>query len=205
MPGNSNSGRPRSSAEVRLARGAQSSKVNHLEPQLPKIDGEPVCPEFVLEEEEAKLEWDKNVRILQSMRILTEGDLGILANLCHSHAIMLKAIIDVRLNGLTIENKMSGMRAANPAVRIMNQQRLQIYQLSNQLGLTPSSRLRLQALPEGPKKNKFTALQEPATDHTDPAAHMGDFAPEDPDPTFTPVVPADRGRIRRTTGISKPN
>jgi P27 family predicted phage terminase small subunit len=119
---------------------------NMLEPHPDQV--EPDLPSYL--NTAAKREWRKLVPILQRMRVLTEADGGMLANICLSVARLrqIRAAIDVLekdgRSALLMENKRSGMVVVSPLIRQEHREVELLMKLSREFGLSPSSRARVE-------------------------------------------------------------
>jgi len=128
---------------IRLLEGNPSNRpLNHLEPR-PRVVA-PRCPKHL--DSEARMEWRRVVRILLRMRVLTEADEYALANLCQSYSTMVKAQLKLTSTGLLLKTP-SGYVQPNPLLSIVGNCMETITKLSREFGLTPASRVRLQAAP----------------------------------------------------------
>ena len=170
MAGNFNSGRyPKPNA----ARKTQGSKQRDIHtPVAPAIsDGLPLCPDFIADDSISKNKWYETVHVLQAMKVLTEADLLIVANLCDSYSTMVKAKKILDREGMTSINEYTGCSQVNPLLRVIRQEKQVITALSLQLGLTPSARLRLAVNPnKEEKKNKFYDVGKKADAAAKPAS-----------------------------------
>ena len=89
---------------------------------------------------DAKAEWRKVVPLLVERRILTDGDLGTVANYCNAIAIACQANRELS-KGLTFETA-AGMVKRHPAAGIVAEFAGLALRLAAELGLTPVSRSR---------------------------------------------------------------
>jgi len=111
----------------------------------------PDMPRYL--DSEARREWKRLVPILLCMRVLTEADGVALGNLCQAISILGRAHKDMRKatkagsSGLLMKTP-SGYIQQSPLIGIINGQAEVINRISREFGLTPSSRMRLSALPE---------------------------------------------------------
>lgn len=115
------------------------------------MGGAPDMPRYL--DCEARREWKRLVPILLAMRVLTEADGLALASLCQAYSILVRAQKDMRKatkggsSGLLMKTP-SGYIQQSPLIGIINGQVEIINKISREFGLTPSSRMRLSALPE---------------------------------------------------------
>jgi P27 family predicted phage terminase small subunit len=111
----------------------------------------PDMPRYL--DSEARREWKRLVPILLAMRVLTEADGVALGSLCQAYSILVRAHKDMRKatkgggSGLLMKIP-SGYIQQSPLIGIINGQVEIINKISREFGLTPSSRMRLSALPE---------------------------------------------------------
>jgi P27 family predicted phage terminase small subunit len=110
--------------------------------------GEPDMPSHLTRE--ARREWKRLVPILLSMRVLTAADGIALGNLCQAYALLVEAHNAMRKaskgggSGLLMKTP-SGYVQQSPLIGIINGQVEIINRISREFGLTPSSRVRLDA------------------------------------------------------------
>ncbi|MBK5292166.1 MAG: phage terminase small subunit P27 family [Acidobacteriia bacterium] len=104
----------------------------------------PKCPKHL--DAEARREWRRMVPILIRMRLLTEANQYLLANLCQSFSTLAKAQQKLSETGL-LRKTPSGYLQQNPMLSVVNGCIEIIANLSREFGLTPRSRIRLQAGP----------------------------------------------------------
>lgn len=127
--------------------------LNHNEPQ-PDLSA-PECPEYL--DAVARVEWDRLVKILLAMRVLTEADYIALGNLCQAYSTLIDAQKKLSKAGILYKTK-SGYIQQSPLLGIVNSQMALINALLRELGLTPSSRTRVSTIEEPRKENKFARL-----------------------------------------------
>jgi P27 family predicted phage terminase small subunit len=112
------------------------------------MPGEPEMPGHL--DREARREWKRQVPILLSMRILTTADGMALGNLCQAYSLLVQAHKAMRQatkgggSGLLMKTP-SGYIQQSPLIGIINGQVEIINRISRDFGLTPSSRIRLEA------------------------------------------------------------
>ena len=121
------------------ARGSWRAKINPNEPEA--AISAPTCPSFL--GKNGRREWRRVVKILVSSGVMTDLDRGILAKYCSAWERVLAAakIIDedkqyVRRNGEKYY--------LSPAVKLLEQAFDQMEKAARELGMTPSSRSRVQ-------------------------------------------------------------
>jgi P27 family predicted phage terminase small subunit len=115
----------------------------------------PPCPEHL--DKEAKAEWRRMVRVLLRIRVLTEADGIVLANLCQAWSTMTKAQAKLNESGLLLKTP-SGYVQQNPLLGIVNANIETITKLSREFGLTPASRVRIEVEPEPKPEGKMAKL-----------------------------------------------
>lgn len=128
-------------------------KLNDREPEPPA--GAPECPEYL--DAVARGEWDRLVKILLAMRVLTEADYIALGNLCQSYSTMIDAQRKLSKAGILYKSQ-SGYIQQSPLLGIVNSQMTLINALVREFGLTPSSRTRVSTVEEPRRRNKFADL-----------------------------------------------
>lgn len=90
---------------------------------------------------EAKAEWKRVVPLLVERRILTDGDLGTVANYCNAIGTVRQAQGELSRTGLTFVTT-SGQVKRSPAAGIVAEFSGLALRLAAELGLTPVSRSR---------------------------------------------------------------
>ena len=144
-------GRPPTPSALKLLAGNPGKRpINQDEPKLELA--EPPCPEHL--DDVARREWKRIVPILMRMRVLTEADEIQLANLCQTYSTMIDAQTKLKQAGMLYKSK-GGFVQANPLFGVVMKCLNVISKLSSEFGLTPSARVRLQAMPEPKSANKW--------------------------------------------------
>ena len=134
-------------AGVRILEGNMAKRPLPMNEPLP-FPGEPDMPGHL--DREARREWKRLVPILLAMRVLTTADGIALANLCQAYALLVQAHKAMRQaskgggSGLLMKTP-SGYVQQSPLIGIINGQVEIINRISREFGLTPSSRIRLDA------------------------------------------------------------
>lgn len=119
-------------------------KLNEREPR--PVRKAPSCPRWL--EPEARKEWKRLAKKMETLGILTEIDMGVFAGYCQAYARWKEAEEFISRHG-TIVKTPSGYWQQVPQVSIA-QTYLKIMQRSaEQFGLTPSARSRIVAEPVG--------------------------------------------------------
>lgn len=114
----------------------------------------PPCPKHL--EGEARKEWNRMVRLLVQLRLLTEIDRAALAGYCQAWGRWVEAEGMIRTEGMTIETA-KGNLIQSPYVGIANQAMKQMRAFLIEFGMTPSSRTRVRTTPmdEGDPYEQF--------------------------------------------------
>jgi P27 family predicted phage terminase small subunit len=115
----------------------------------------PACPDHL--DADAKREWKRLVKLLRGLRILTDADGMVLANLCQAWSTLVKAQVKMNETGLLLKTP-SGYVQQSPLLGIVNSCTDTVVKLSREFGLTPSSRGRLQVEPEPKPESKMGQL-----------------------------------------------
>ncbi len=108
------------------------------EPQV--AVSEPDAPEYLCEV--GKAEWQKMVKLLAGMRVMSEADVTALALYCDAFARWRHAIAAVNADGAVLETT-NGNKIQHPYLQIANKAHDQMLKLLCEFGLTPSSRTRV--------------------------------------------------------------
>jgi P27 family predicted phage terminase small subunit len=107
----------------------------------------PDCPEHL--DDIAKQEWGRVAPILQAAGILKVTDRAVLAAYCDVYSRWVAATKQIKRFGTVMKTK-SGYVAQSPYLNIVIGSLDQMRKLASELGLTPSSRSRLQVTPSAP-------------------------------------------------------
>ena len=148
---------------LKIIRGNPGKRpINKREPK-PEVEAPP-CPEYIKADPEALATWNYYLPILMRMRVLTEADGLVLANLCLAHSFLLANLAKVRemnaapagrgIAGMVIPTK-NGYFAINQLYANARDAMEQELKFCKELGLSPSSRTRLQTAPEKPSDSKW--------------------------------------------------
>lgn len=144
---------PLPSAVAELRGNPGKRPLNRREPKARAVA--PKCPEHVRQDAVAYKEWRRLVPILLRMRVLSEADGLILANLCLVHSHLMLNLEKMRqfnqqsksgLAGMIVQTK-SGYVALNQIYGNVQSCMEQQLKLCRELGLRPSSRSRIQTPP----------------------------------------------------------
>ena len=131
--------KPKPTAVKRMEGNPGKRALNEFEPE--PIADDVDCPEWL--DADARAEWSRVYQRLVSCRILTPLDMAILADYCQSYAQMVRAETNIQKYGDIIKTP-SGYVQQAPHVGIYNQASKRMKQAAAELGLTPSSRTRIQ-------------------------------------------------------------
>ena len=131
--------KPKPSGMKRRAGNPGRRPLNDREPQLPRAI--PPCPRNL--SADAKRHWKQLAIQLWNAGIITEIDQSILAALCAEWAIWLKAKAQLSRHGL-VALTAGGSYKPSPYIVISNQAMANILRILAELGMTPSSRSRVQ-------------------------------------------------------------
>jgi P27 family predicted phage terminase small subunit len=117
----------------------------------------PRCPEYL--DHRAKQEWKRLIPILKSMKVLTEADGLMLANLCQAVSMLAKAQQTLNEKGFLYKAP-SGYVMQSPLLAVVNQCVDTITKLSREFGLSPAARSRMMAAPANQQEECAAALAE---------------------------------------------
>lgn len=129
--------------------------INGAEPQ--PTAGPPSCPAHL--NPSGKAEWKRLARELQAIGILTQIDRGVLAGYCQSWGRWVEAERKLKESPALIRTP-AGYVQLSPWLTIANRERELMLRFMAELGLTPSSRTRLNVQPPVKKPWEFDALDE---------------------------------------------
>src|SRR5262249_48387684 len=124
------------------------TRLNTREPHPPPVDAAFDTPPSVLADDPvAAAEWARVGPILRTCGVVTESDRSVLIALCQQWSRYLDATDKVKTLGMLVKDA-NGHPARNPFLAIADAALAHCRQLWAELGLTPSSRSRITALPE---------------------------------------------------------
>src|SRR5262245_62012148 len=156
MAGNRNSGRrPKPTALKVLAGNPGRRPLNEREPALPVVpDAFDEPPVELTADEPAKAEWRRIAPMLRKARVITEAERAALIALCQQWSRYIGAQGHLARLGMVVKAP-NGMPIVNPYLTVADKALAHCTRLWTELGLTPSSRSKLSALPaaEAPKSN----------------------------------------------------
>lgn len=98
----------------------------------------------------AVAEWTRVAPMLRLCGMISSQERGTLISLCLKWSEFLRAHHEVQDRGMVVKTE-TGIPIVNPYLKISNEALTQCRKLWVELGLTPSSRSRLSALPIGPQ------------------------------------------------------
>ena len=107
----------------------------------------PRCPAHL--DKLARTEWKRAGKVLQSVGLITELDMMILAAYCEAYSRWIQATLKVQEMGMVFKKK-DGTPGMNPYIRIAREAYDQMIKAGVQIGMSPSSRASLKV--EKPKK-----------------------------------------------------
>lgn len=132
--------KPRPTAMKELEGNPGKRKLNVNEPKPSRAA--PQCPEWL--DEEAKKEWDRMVRHLELLGVITEIDMAAFAAYCQAYSRWKEAEEFITKHG-TIVKTPSGYWQQVPQVSIAQTYLKLMHKFCEQFGLTPSARSRIVA------------------------------------------------------------
>ena len=118
--------------------------LNDMEP-IPDLD-DVDCPSWL--DEDAREEWLRVYGRLVTCRVMTPLDMAVLADYCQSYSQMARAERNIQKYGDIVKTP-SGYVQQAPHVGMYNQASKRMKQAASELGLTPSSRSRIQVKDDG--------------------------------------------------------
>jgi len=142
-------GRTSIPTNLKVMRGNPGKRgLNKREPKPTAAD--PACPEHL--DPVAKQEWDRLLPILRTMRVLTEADGILLANLCSALATQFQAQETLKMTGLVVRRGTteSPWFQISPLQGLVNEQMQIVKALCAEFGLSPAARTRVQTVSDHP-------------------------------------------------------
>ncbi len=132
-------GRPPKPTAIKVLEGNPGKRpLNKNEPKPKKIA--PKCPSWL--EPDAKKEWKRLSKELETMGLLTQVDMAVFAGYCQAYARWKEAEEFISKHGSILKTN-SGYIQQIPQVSIAQQNLKQMRSLCSELGLSPSARSRL--------------------------------------------------------------
>lgn len=157
--GNKNSGRRPAPTKLKILRGTlRSNRINTREPIPPPASEAIDTPPDELDGDEvARAEWARVVPMLRRIGLISDAERSALIAMCQQWARYVTAHNTIRKRGMVIEGDKGPM--ISPYIAIADKALTHCQKLWIELGLTPSGRSRLHALPDAePKQNKWANL-----------------------------------------------
>jgi P27 family predicted phage terminase small subunit len=142
--------KPKPTARKKLEGNPGQRHLPEHEPEMPStasaFDAPPV---MLVGDAVAVAEWHRLSQLLRGARVLTDADSAALVALCQQWARYLTATERIAAAGMVVKSP-SGYPMPNPYIGIANKALGNCLKLWAELGLTPSSRVRVQTLPYTP-------------------------------------------------------
>lgn len=132
-------GRKPKPTELKKLDGNPGKRPLNLGEPTPTVK-KPTCPAHLVGE--ARKEWNRMVKLLMALKLLTEIDRAALAGYCQAWARWIEAEKKIADDGMTIETD-KGNLIQSPYVGIANQSMKQMRAFLIEFGMTPSSRSRV--------------------------------------------------------------
>jgi len=107
----------------------------------------PECPEHL--DEQARIEWKRCGDVMQSIGLMTELDMAVLAGYCQAFSEWARATTEVPKQGPVWVDPNTGLPKINPWLRVAREAYDRMMRAAVLLGLSPSSRATLKV--EKPK------------------------------------------------------
>lgn len=136
-------GRKPKPTELKKLDGNPGKRPLNLGEPTPTVK-KPTCPAHLVGE--ARKEWNRMVKLLMALKLLTEIDRAALAGYCQAWARWIEAEKKIADDGMTIETD-KGNLIQSPYVGIANQSMKQMRAFLIEFGMTPSSRSRVSVVP----------------------------------------------------------
>ena len=155
MAGNANSGRRPQPTALKVLRGNPGGRrlpTNEPAPPVADVSFDEPPPELA-DDALAGAEWRRVAPMLRVCGLVSESDRSALAALCQQWSRYLDAQRRVRELGMVVK-KPNGMPITNPYLAIADRALAHCKGLWTMLGLTPSGRSRMTALPAAETANK---------------------------------------------------
>jgi P27 family predicted phage terminase small subunit len=140
--------KPLPSNVVRLRGNPGKRRLNDAEPR--PASRLPSCPACL--GEEARKEWQRLLKELAGLGLLTGLDRGLLAAYCQAHALWVEAVSSIERYGTMVKSP-NGYPMQSPYVAVANKQVDIMVRIASEFGMTPSSRTRIrvgETSPEDP-------------------------------------------------------
>ena len=132
-------GRKPKPTSVKILSGNPGKRaLNHHEPK--PIAAIPECPTEL--NPAARTEWDRLVKDLAPLKMLTSLDRAALATYCQAYALWSEAITAVHKFGVMVKSP-SGYPMQSPYIAMANKQAEIMMRIASEFGFTPASRSRI--------------------------------------------------------------
>jgi|TARA_R110000824_G_scaffold146487_4_gene315331 P27 family predicted phage terminase small subunit len=153
--------KPKLTALKRLAGNPGKRKLNDREPVQPvPPDAFDAPPDELTQDAAATKEWLRLAPILRKSRQISESDRSALIAVCLEWSKYCEAMGIVRMSSMIIKTS-SGYRQINPYLSVATKSLSNLNKLWPELGLTPSSRSRVQALPDNDAADPWAEFDRP--------------------------------------------
>lgn len=151
--------KPKPTAKKVLEGNAGKRPLNHAEPVLPAGQDLHAPPAELSDDVRAAAEWRRLAPMLRASRVITDGDIAVLIAVCQQWSRYVEANAAIAKAGMVVRSP-SGYPMPNPYIAISNKALGNCVKLWAELGLTPSARSRVTALPSG-AGDEFAAFDTP--------------------------------------------
>jgi P27 family predicted phage terminase small subunit len=152
--------KPKPTWQKKLEGNRGKRALNQDEPHYPlPSDAFDAVPDELTDLPHAKAEWTRLVPLLRTARAITEADRAALIALCIEWHRYVEAMAHVKTHGMVIRMA-NGMPMANPYLQVATKALSGCQRLWPELGLTPSSRSRIQTVAAGPG-DEFSEFDQP--------------------------------------------
>lgn len=121
----------------------------------------PTPPKFL--SSSAKYEWKRICEVMKDQNVITKADRAALASYCTSYARWKEAEALIDAEGMVLVTD-KGYSYQHPAVSIAQKERMLMRQFLTELGLTPSSRARLNVQSDAKEEDPFEELLNKCTE-----------------------------------------
>ncbi len=136
---------------VKLMTNTRRDRINQNEAKVPT--GVPRCPPHL--DKEAKAEWRRISKELSGAGLLSMVDRAALAAYCQLWSRWVEAENAVRKTGLILKGENGYYQ--NPYLAVANKAMEKMCRVLTEFGMTPSSRSRVHAAPQGQEIDEFEA------------------------------------------------
>jgi P27 family predicted phage terminase small subunit len=152
--------KPKPTAQKKLAGNPGKRKLNASEPEIPTTSAMfDSPPEELLTDSVARDEWMRSAPMLRDRKVVTDAERGALIALCQQWSIYQQAVQKWGTMGMVVKSP-SGYPIVNPYMGIANKALANCLKLWSELGLTPSSRSRVQTVQTPDDADAFAEFDE---------------------------------------------